>query len=133
MFQLLAAAVLASTIPTYDVGRICRSDVELAQDESNFDSCINDERAAKEHIAREWATYPPSAKRQCLSNTNEDLDQSYVELMTCFQIEDWMKHLNAVGGATGGTEGGGSPPSPTQMGGYSATHPLGGRPTIHVP
>jgi hypothetical protein len=133
MLPLLFVAVFASGIPNYDVERMCRSDTELTQDNAGFNGCVQDERAAKEKITKEWATYPASAKDECIANISGELGQSYVELMTCFEMQDWKKHLNDVGGpfVSGGRLG--SPPSPTQIGGGSATHPLGGSPAIHVP
>jgi hypothetical protein len=135
MLQLLLIAVFAGSVPSYNVEKICRSDAELAQDRPSFNGCIRDEQAAREKITKEWATYPTSAKQECLPDVvmSGGLGESYVELMTCFEMQDWKQHLNDVGGPFVGGGRGGSPPTPTQLGGGSATHPLGGNPAIHVP
>ena len=135
MLQLLLTAAFASMIPSYDVERICRSDTELSQDKTGFDGCVRDEKAAREKIAKEWATYPASAKEECLPDVilSDGLGESYVELMTCLEMQDWKKHLGNIGGPAVGGSVGGSPPTPTQIGGGRATHPLGGRPTVHIP
>jgi hypothetical protein len=132
MFAPLLSAILFSAVPNYDVQTLCRSESDLAQDEADFNSCIHDERSARGELAKHWTTYPLPAKNICLSNTGIGLGHSYVELVTCFEIENWKNHLNDIGGTVGGAATGGSPPTPTQMGGFSATHPLGGSPAVHV-
>jgi hypothetical protein len=133
MFELLLVAMFASQIPNYSVEKICRSDAELAQDEFGLNACVQDEKAAKEKIAKEWSTYPASAKQECIPDVvmSGALGQSYVELMTCFEIQDWKKHLNDIGGRVGGGTVGGSPPTSEQVGGGFATHPLGGGLATH--
>ena len=74
----------------------------------------------------------------CSSEQTDEFDRSYVELMTCLEMQDWKAHLDDIGGgsAVGGSVAGsgalgGSPLTPSQIGGYSATHPLGGIPGAH--
>ena len=135
VFRLLLIAVFANTIPNYDVPRICRSDTQLGQDRASYNGCVQDETTAKERLAKDWSTYPALAKEECVPDAvlGSGLGESYVELMTCLEMQDWKKHLGSIGGQVGGGAVGGSPPTPTQIGGGVATHPLGGRPTIHVP
>lgn len=133
MLQLLLVAVFATSIPNYNIERACRSSSELAQDKFGFNSCVQDEKAAKEKLTKEWATYPASAKDECIPDAvlSGGLGQSYVELMTCFEMQDWKKHLNDIGGGVGGGTVGGSPPTSEQIGGGFATHPLGGGIATH--
>jgi hypothetical protein len=67
-----------------------------------------------------------------------NLLNSYVELLTCIEMERWKTDLGpltsqrASGGEVGGA-GGGSPPTPGQFSpSGAAVHPLGGSPSIHV-
>lgn len=132
MSPLFIAAIAASLIPQYDIARTCHIDTAVTDDEAAYQSCISDEQAAKEKIAKEWSRYPSTARDACSTDQVPDPDSSYVELMTCFEIEDWKNHLNDVGGIVAGSRPvGGSPFTPEQMGGGMASHPLGGVPGAH--
>jgi hypothetical protein len=41
--------------------------------------------------------YPVAARAECSGGEGA----SYVELLTCFQVKDWMKHPDQIGGVTG--------------------------------
>ena len=131
---LIAAAVGA--LPSYNLDRSCRIDTDVAADgESAYHICVKDERAAKDRLAKEWNSYPASVRRACASDQNQDLDASYVELMTCLEIEEWKNHLDDIGGrlTNGSPALGGSPFTPSQIGHFTASHPLGGTPGAHLP
>jgi hypothetical protein len=98
MIPLLLIAVMASAIPTYNVEKSCQAASKATQDDSGYKGCVDDENAAKEKVAKEWANYPAAARQECASNQGGDQSNSYVELMTCFEMQDWKKDLNDVGG-----------------------------------
>jgi hypothetical protein len=128
---LLALAV--SGLPVFNIDKACRTDTEAAQeDRSAYQICLNDEDAARAKIVAEWSRYPIGARTTCSSEQGDDLDGSYVELMTCLEIEDWMANPVDMGqGAAAGSRAvGGSPLTPSQIGSYSG-HPLGGVPGAH--
>jgi hypothetical protein len=47
-------------------------------------------------VTEEWKSYPVTARAECSGE-----GASYVELLTCFQVKDWMKHPDQIGGVTG--------------------------------
>ena len=105
---------------------------------TDYNSCVHDEQATKDKLTKEWASYPAAARSECVSDRSS-LVNSYVELLTCIEMQRWksdpaMMNPGGSGGATtfGGAIGG-SPPSPGQLGSSLATHPLGGRPGAHLP
>lgn len=130
---LLALAVNAS--PVFDIEKACRIDTEAAQEDMGaYHACLSDEEAAKAKISAEWTLYPSSSRMMCSSDQPDESDRCYVELMTCLEMQDWKMHLDDVGGGgptAGSRARGGSPVTPSQIGGYSATHPLGGIPGAH--
>jgi hypothetical protein len=131
MLSLLLAVMAATLLPTFSIEKTCLMDTAAAQeDRGAIDTCVRDESAAMSKISKEWARYPTTERRECASGQNRDFDGSYVELMTCLEIQDWKRHLSDVGGnfAAGSRTSGGSPLTPSQIGGYSASHPLGGIP-----
>ena len=135
MSPFIAIVIVAGLVPLYNIDKVCRADTESMCDLNAYESCIHDEEAAKEKVVRDWAHYSVASRQECVATGGDDVGDSYVELMTCFEMQDWKAHSNDVGGsAVGGSPAiGGSPPSPSQIGGYTASHPLGGIPPAHIP
>jgi hypothetical protein len=132
MLPMFVAAAAVTTLPLYNVERSCKIDTEAAQDKAAHQEYLKDEEFAKTSLAQERRSYSLAAKETRVPGTRagQRSDGSYVELMVCFEIQDWKMHLDNVGGAFAAGAGayGGSPPTPSQVGGYAATHPLGGVP-----
>jgi hypothetical protein len=130
--------MVASAIPSYNIEKSCQAEGAASGygDESALKGCVQDEKAAKDKVAKEWPNYPAAAQQICTAGQSSELGYSYVELMTCFEMQDWKTHLNDVGGVPAGAAaeraGVGSPPLPGQFGGSHINHPLGGAPGVHI-
>ena len=98
MFPLLLIVLTASAVPIYDVEKSCRSASEATQDKSGYEGCVADEKAAKEKITKEWSSYPAASRQECAPVQIGSQSNSYVELMTCFEMQEWKKSLNDIGG-----------------------------------
>lgn len=94
MISFILIAVVAITIPTYNVEKGCRATSKSMQNDYNIKSCVDDENAAKQKVVEAWSTYPAVARQQCATAQVGDFNESYVELLTCFQMQDWKLHLN---------------------------------------
>lgn len=133
---ILAAVVSTSPIPSLDISAGCKPQSPMEDQDNNYKSCMQDEEATKQKLAKEWSSYPVAARQECVSD-RPSLVNSYVELLTCIEMQTWKNDPNTMnpgnGPVTGARAGGGSPPLPGQMGGSSATHPLGGTPGAHMP
>ncbi len=136
---ILAAAISASPIPSLDISAGCKPQSRVEGQVMDYKSCMRDEEATKKKLAKEWSSYPAFARRECVSD-RPSLVNSYVELLTCIEMQTWKSEPNALNpttGPAGPTRGpgalGGSPPSPSQIGGSSTSHPLGGVPGAHLP
>jgi hypothetical protein len=46
--------------------------------------CLNDEKTAREDLAREWAQFSADDKATCTDET-KNFNPSYVELLTCLE------------------------------------------------
>jgi hypothetical protein len=139
MFTGLLLALAINAFPTFDIENACRIDTEAAQEDNlAYQGCVKDEESARTTISAQWSRYPASSRMTCSSEQTDEFDGSYVELMTCLEMQDWKTHLGDIGGALAGGGSaagsrafGGSPLTPSQIGGFSATHPLGGVPGAH--
>jgi hypothetical protein len=99
MIPLILLAAVASAVPNYDIDRICKSASSISNDNAAIGGCVADEKASKERLIKAWATYPAAARQVCVGNTQLDVGISYVEMETCFQMQDWKAHLDDVGGS----------------------------------
>ena len=85
--SLWASAAYAADVPTLDVSRTCRP---IAGDRSmaiDTDRCLKTERAAREQLVREWTNFPAADRRQCIQTATMGGLPSYVELITCLEME----------------------------------------------
>ena len=48
--------------------------------------CADDERRAKQKLAREWSRFASDDKATCIKETNIDGTPSYIELQVCLEI-----------------------------------------------
>lgn len=96
MRSALAAVVVAALdlvlpanerIPELDVAVSCRAAASagLSVPES-YSSCMNDERSAREQLARDWSTFAAVDRARCTIEASGDGLPSYVELLVCLQM-----------------------------------------------
>jgi hypothetical protein len=98
MTPLIVLVAVLSAVPNYDIDKICKSATSLGDSQSPIAGCLQDEKAAKDRVVKAWPTYPASARQECTSNLQFDIGRSYVELETCFQMQDWKNHIEDIGG-----------------------------------
>lgn len=90
--------VLADEVPTYDVRKSCKSDVQAFQskgsDEEIRKGCQNDEQNARATLVSKWTQFTSASKRQCTRLQGDGSGpQSYVELLTCLEMAQQTKGL----------------------------------------
>jgi len=108
MFAYVILAALAAFPPSTDPEKICRSarTAALPEEQANaFQSCVHDEAAARDELKRRWSQFPAEARITCAEP--HGLDASYVEMLTCLEMET---DANFGSGAQSGTGGGGVSP-----------------------
>ena len=90
--QLVVA--VADRMPNFDITRSCRLDVAattgLSVDQS-MKSCVNDEQQAKKQLAGQWSKFPAPSRASCMSQESIGGTPSYVSLLTCLQMGQWVR------------------------------------------
>ena len=86
--QLTAAA--AKEMPEFNITAICRAGSGAVQ---TFETCIKEEQAAHDQLAKLWAQFAPSDESSCVRETRIGGSPSYVELLTCLQMAKDVKAL----------------------------------------
>jgi len=89
---LSAIGAAAQVVPTFDVGQQCRAQAKAAPELA--ESCLADEKKAREDLVRQWAQFAPASRAKCTEMSVSIAGiQSYVELLTCLQIDRDVKNL----------------------------------------
>jgi hypothetical protein len=108
----------ASSVPKLDVQATCRRAQPLSTGEkSAYQSCLDDELQAQKDLAKTWSTFKSGARSVCLQETKIGGAPSYVELLTCLELDkqaaeaaiENRKALKMPSGQSG-TSGGASKP-----------------------
>lgn len=81
---------VASGPPSIDVQKMCRSSasamVSISGDSANdYQTCLSDEQAARDQLAKDWASFPARDRSFCALPT--EYLPSYIEWLTCFEME----------------------------------------------
>jgi hypothetical protein len=135
---IFVAAVSTAAVPNLDIAAGCKPDTQIEDQITDRKACMDDEQTTKAKLIREWSTYPAAARNTCALDRSS-LVNSYVELLACIEMQTWktdpavMNPSTEPAAARAGGAMGGSPPTPGQIGGSLASHPLGGRPGGHMP
>jgi hypothetical protein len=78
----------AASVPTLDIEKTCRRAQPLsAGEKSAYQSCMNDENEARKELIKTWSTFKPGAQTTCVQETKIGGAPSYVELVTCLQLD----------------------------------------------
>ena len=74
--------IAADQVPALDVGPGCRAATDIVA--MSQESCLDDERKAREDLVKEWGQFSANDKMMCTDETRE-FNPSYVELLTCLE------------------------------------------------
>jgi hypothetical protein len=80
----LQPATVADAVPKFDIARECRGE---GGDQEMQKRCVEDETQARTQLQTEWLQFTSSAKMQCIQETSMDGAPSYVEFLTCLEME----------------------------------------------
>jgi hypothetical protein len=75
---------VADAVPKFDIVRECQSE---GGDKEMRNRCVDDETQAHGQLQTEWTQFTPSARSQCIQETSMDGTPSYVEFLTCLEME----------------------------------------------
>jgi hypothetical protein len=80
----LHPVTIADAVPQFDIVRECRGEGGTQETEQR---CSKDEMHARDQLQAEWPQFGFGVKLQCIGETNMDGSASYVELLTCLEME----------------------------------------------
>jgi hypothetical protein len=75
---------IADAVPKFDIARECQGEGGATEVQKR---CAEDETQARARLQTEWTQFTPSAKIQCIQETSMDGTPSYVEFVTCLEME----------------------------------------------
>jgi hypothetical protein len=76
------------SLPKLDVKATCRRAQPLSGGEkSAYQGCLDDETEAQRELSRTWFDFKPGSRTTCTQETNIGGGPSYVELLTCLQLD----------------------------------------------
>ena len=77
-------------IPHFDIDATCRvaavADAEVLG-QGGTQGCKDDEQNALAQLEKQWNQFPSSDRRQCQQLASETDEPSYVELLTCLEMQ----------------------------------------------
>ncbi len=82
-----AGGACAAGPPNLDVSQSCNAATFGAISASrDKQACLEDERAAKDQLTKEWSRFAQDVKTSCIGMNNTGGPPSYVELLTCLEV-----------------------------------------------
>ena len=79
--------VAADAVPTLKVEPSCRAaGIDGMVTGRTSESCMNDEKSAREDLAKAWSSFSAADKSHCLSMVSTGGGPSYVELLSCLEM-----------------------------------------------
>ena len=88
---LAVGAVLVaapSGVPNFDAGPGCRAGADSGIDiQPNVDGCLASERQARDRLVKQWQEFSSRDKSQCVALTSLGGPPSYIEVLTCLEME----------------------------------------------
>jgi hypothetical protein len=78
-----ATQVMAQGVPSFNVELGCQQVSSGPHKLTTFDGCMEDEKSARDALAKNWETFVASDRRVCLAETASDGTPSYVEFLEC--------------------------------------------------
>jgi hypothetical protein len=95
--HLLLAVV--DKVPDLNFAPICRDgapEIRGAKDDSQV--CMSDERAARDELAKKWSQFGSEDRARCIRLSTNDRSASYVEVLTCLEMDLAVKKLHQATG-----------------------------------
>jgi hypothetical protein len=75
----------ADELPEFNIARNCKAELEDASIVGPK-ACVSDETEAKNRLAKRWSSYGASQKKECVGESSEGGERSYVELLTYLEM-----------------------------------------------
>jgi hypothetical protein len=84
----------ADGVPTLKVETSCKAAGSAGMSAGRTtESCMNDEKSAREDLVKTWSTFSADDKSHCLSMVSTGGGPSYVELLSCLEMSRDAKKI----------------------------------------
>jgi hypothetical protein len=88
LLVLESGSAWSSPPPTFDAPATCRRGQSLLDGaKTHYQGCVRDETDAQKEMIKSWSTFRPGAQAMCAQETKIGGAPSYVELLTCLQLD----------------------------------------------
>ena len=91
LFASLPFVPIADSVPKFDIAAECRSEGGTAAIQRR---CAADEAQARDQLSPDWTQTSAVDKSQCIQETSIDGTPSYVELLTCLEMDRDVKKVH---------------------------------------
>jgi hypothetical protein len=88
LFASLPLVPIADSLPKFDIARQCQFDGGSKVEQER---CAQEEAAARDQLQPVWNQSSAADKASCVTETNIDGSPSYVELLTCLEMNRDVK------------------------------------------
>jgi hypothetical protein len=101
LLTIILASILASSqialadqVPEFNVDPGCHAAaMAVAPADRHEDACKRSEREARGKLEQEWGQFTPAQRSRCVTLSTLGGSPSYVELLTCLEIDKAAKNL----------------------------------------
>ena len=79
----------AAGLPRFDIKATCRQAQPLlgTGDKNVYQGCVDSEVEARKQLAKLWQSFKDSSRRSCVGETQIGGVPSYVDLLSCLQLD----------------------------------------------
>ncbi len=82
------------TVPSLDIDASCHDVATMDVNRGvNFESCMKDERSARDELRKEWGSYSAALQDQCLHLVTPPALPSYITLRQCLHMDEQARQL----------------------------------------
>ena len=79
---------IADAVPKYNVEPTCRAAAKAGEGlDARFSRCMAEEESARVKLQADWSKFAASSRSSCASMAGGSGIQSYVELLSCLELE----------------------------------------------
>jgi hypothetical protein len=74
-------------VPTIDLQKFCKETAVIVLNDNpqtDLDVCMNDQKAARDQLVKDWASYPALARQRCVKPG--EYRSAYIEWLTCIEM-----------------------------------------------
>jgi hypothetical protein len=98
--------VVADNVPRFDLGPLCRAASERsgfglslglgpnAGPQQGYGNCVKSEMASRRQLMKQWSTFKPADRANCVGESTAGGFPSYTDLLTCLQMARDVGKLN---------------------------------------